>query len=70
MITDQTLQINMGMSTLGTPTTVGDGEDLTWESLLPGVWRFRDSCNVYAVRGPSGLLIINVGQVAEALMTV
>lgn len=34
---------------------------MKWESVLPGVWRFRDSCNVYAVGGPAGLLIINAG---------
>ncbi len=32
-----------------------------WITVLPGVWLFRDSCNVYAVEGQTGLLIINAG---------
>jgi len=34
---------------------------MTWESVLPGVLRFRDSCNVYAVEGPEGCLIVDAG---------
>ncbi|HZP81848.1 MAG TPA: MBL fold metallo-hydrolase [Chthonomonadaceae bacterium] len=32
-----------------------------WQEALPGVLRFEDSCNVYAVRGPQGTLIVNAG---------
>ena len=34
---------------------------MKWEQVLPGVWRFRDSCNVYAVDGSEGMLIVNAG---------
>ena len=34
---------------------------MTWQPILPGVWLFRDSCNVYAVQGPDGMLIVNAG---------
>ncbi len=37
---------------------------MTWQNVLPGtagVWLFRDSCNVYAVQGPAGMLIIDAG---------
>ncbi len=34
---------------------------MKWISVLPSVWVFRDSCNVYAVAGRKGLLIINAG---------
>lgn len=32
-----------------------------WEEVLPGVQRFRDSCNVYAVSGMEGALVVNAG---------
>src|SRR5262245_47882362 len=34
----------------------------TWRELEPGVHRFeRDSCNVYAVQGPEGTVLVNAG---------
>lgn len=33
----------------------------TWQEILPGVWRFADSCSVYAVHGTQGTVIINAG---------
>lgn len=35
--------------------------DLRWRAVLPGVYLFPDSCNVYAVAGPEGMLIVNAG---------
>jgi len=32
-----------------------------WNEILPGLWRFVDSCNVYAVLAPGGILIIDAG---------
>lgn len=32
-----------------------------WTRVLDDVWVFRDSCNVYALRGPDGLLIVDAG---------
>ncbi len=32
-----------------------------WREILPGIWLFRDSCNVYAVEGSEGMLLINAG---------
>lgn len=32
-----------------------------WEPVEDGVSRFRDSCNVYAVQGPEGTVLINAG---------
>lgn len=32
-----------------------------WDQVVPGVWRFRDSCNVYAVEGAGALLIVDAG---------
>lgn len=34
---------------------------MTWTQALPGVWRFRDSCSVYAIEGESGMVIVNAG---------
>src|SRR5919199_1782860 len=34
---------------------------MIWNEVLPGLWRYRDSCNVYAVRAPEGLLIVDAG---------
>lgn len=35
--------------------------DLGWQEVLPGVLRFSDSCNVYAVVGREGTLIVDAG---------
>ena len=32
-----------------------------WSAVVPGVWLFRDSCNVYAIEGQGGMLIVDVG---------
>ncbi|MDA0745525.1 MAG: MBL fold metallo-hydrolase [bacterium] len=32
-----------------------------WEKLEDNLYVFRDSCNVYAVRGPEGIVLINAG---------
>lgn len=32
-----------------------------WMPVLDDVWVFRDSCNVYALRGPDGLLVVDAG---------
>jgi len=32
-----------------------------WQSVLPNVYLFGDSCNIYAVAGPEGMLIIDAG---------
>src|SRR5438045_9770711 len=34
---------------------------MNWDRVLPGVWLFRESCNVYALEGSEGLLLINAG---------
>lgn len=34
---------------------------MSWENILPGVWRFRDSCNVYAIEGDDALLLVDAG---------
>ena len=34
---------------------------MIWNEVLPGLWRFVDSCNVYAVLAPDGMLIIDAG---------
>ena len=34
---------------------------MKWQNIIENVWRFQDSCNVYAVRGPDGLIMINAG---------
>jgi glyoxylase-like metal-dependent hydrolase (beta-lactamase superfamily II) len=33
----------------------------SWTPVLDGLWLFRDSCNVYALRGPDGLLVVDAG---------
>jgi glyoxylase-like metal-dependent hydrolase (beta-lactamase superfamily II) len=33
----------------------------TWQRILPDVYLFRDSCNVYAAIGPKGALIVDAG---------
>lgn len=39
---------------------------MVWESIATGVWLFRDSCQVYAIEGSSGTILINIGT-GEAL---
>ena len=40
----------------------GKGSQVTsWERVLPGVLRWRDSCNVYALEGPGGCVIVDAG---------
>ena len=39
----------------------GMRDHMRWETVLPGVLRFRDSCNVYAVEGPEGCLVVDAG---------
>lgn len=34
---------------------------MTWSQILPGVWRYRDSCNVYAIEGEAGTVLLNAG---------
>src|ERR1043165_5858123 len=34
---------------------------MQWKQVVPGIWLFRDSCNVYAVEGREGMLIVNAG---------
>jgi glyoxylase-like metal-dependent hydrolase (beta-lactamase superfamily II) len=32
-----------------------------WTEVVPGIWRFDDSCSVYAVEGSEGFLIVDAG---------
>jgi glyoxylase-like metal-dependent hydrolase (beta-lactamase superfamily II) len=32
-----------------------------WNKVIPGIWLFRDSCNVYALEAAEGLVIVNAG---------
>jgi glyoxylase-like metal-dependent hydrolase (beta-lactamase superfamily II) len=32
-----------------------------WQLVTKGVWHFQDSCNVYAVEGPQGTIVIDAG---------
>jgi glyoxylase-like metal-dependent hydrolase (beta-lactamase superfamily II) len=34
---------------------------MKWEKIQDSLWVFRDSCNVYAVQGPSGIVLVNAG---------
>lgn len=34
---------------------------MRWKLVLPGVWRFADSCNVYAIQGPTGCVVVDAG---------
>ena len=36
-------------------------KDAGWEQVVPGAYRFRDSCNVYALAGPEGCVIVDAG---------
>ncbi|MCY7302361.1 MAG: hypothetical protein LH654_04865 [Thermoleophilia bacterium] len=33
----------------------------SWVAIAEGVFRFEDSCNVYAVEGPEGMLVVDAG---------
>ncbi len=37
-----------------------------WETVFDGLWLFRDSCNVYALRTDDGLTVVNAGTGAAA----
>ena len=32
-----------------------------WERLEEGLYRFQDSCTIYALQGPAGTVLINAG---------
>ena len=34
---------------------------MRWQKVTTSVWLFRDSCNIYAVAGPDGMIVINAG---------
>jgi glyoxylase-like metal-dependent hydrolase (beta-lactamase superfamily II) len=34
---------------------------MSWEPIRPDLWRFRDSCTVYAIAGPDGFLVVDAG---------
>ena len=34
---------------------------MNWKKIGESLWLFKDSCNVYAVQGPSGIVLINCG---------
>ena len=34
---------------------------MSWQPILPNVYLYADSCNVYAIIGPQGALIIDSG---------
>ncbi|MDX1933088.1 MAG: MBL fold metallo-hydrolase [Capsulimonadales bacterium] len=34
---------------------------MTWERITDDLLRFRDSCNVYALRAPEGIVLVNAG---------
>jgi len=38
-----------------------DSDAMAWQPLLPQIFVWRDSCNVYAVAGPDGTVIIDAG---------
>lgn len=42
-------------------SSAGPNATPSWQEVLPGVLRFRDSCNVYAVEGPEGCLLVDAG---------
>ena len=37
-----------------------------WEEVVKDVYQFQDSCLVYAVKGPNGLVLINAGTVSQS----
>lgn len=44
-----------------TPENEQNKKNQLWSNVAPGVWLFRDSCNVYALETPDGMLIVNAG---------
>ncbi len=34
---------------------------MLWKPIAPGVFLFRDSCNVYALEGPAGMVVVDAG---------
>ena len=34
---------------------------MSWREVIPGVYRYQESCNVYAVQGSEGMLVIDAG---------
>src|SRR5579864_7348150 len=44
-----------------TPSQRKQRKPMNWTQILPEVWRFRDSCNVYAIKGDGGMLIVDAG---------
>lgn len=34
---------------------------MRWEKIFDSIWRFRDSCNVYAIEGRAGMVLVNAG---------
>ena len=34
---------------------------MNWREVIPGVYRYEDSCNVYAVQGSEGMLVVDAG---------
>jgi glyoxylase-like metal-dependent hydrolase (beta-lactamase superfamily II) len=34
---------------------------MKWKTIAGSLWMYEDSCNVYAARGPSGIVVINAG---------
>jgi glyoxylase-like metal-dependent hydrolase (beta-lactamase superfamily II) len=45
------------MSDLVAPPTA-----VTWREVCAGVWRVQDSCDVYALMGPRGAVIVDAGR--------
>lgn len=51
----------MSFAASGTSLDAQAGGQRSWQEVHPGVHRFSDSCNVYAISGPQGSLIVNAG---------
>jgi len=34
---------------------------MKWKIITKSLWMYQDSCNVYAVKGTSGIIVINAG---------
>jgi glyoxylase-like metal-dependent hydrolase (beta-lactamase superfamily II) len=43
------------------PDVVAPMTSVGWNEICPGVWRAQDSCNVYALMGPAGAVIVDAG---------
>ena len=54
-------RILRGANWIERPVRAGKNSAMQWNSVLPGVWMYRDSCNVYAVEGRDGMLLVNAG---------